>query len=69
MRAHGHQGRLKCKNKYQSKLLESWENFKAFEGNFKNQMTLKQPTSNEAVVAMELKANRKYKTKKEKEKN
>jgi hypothetical protein len=31
-------------------------------------MALKQPTSNKALVAMELKANRKYKTKKEKEK-
>jgi hypothetical protein len=66
VRVHGHQGKHKCKNKYKSKFLESWENFKAFEGDFKNQIALKQPTSNEAVVAMEHKANRKYKTKKEK---
>ncbi len=59
VRAHGHQGKLKCMNKYKSKLLESWENFKAFEGDFKNQMALKQPTSKEVVVAMEFKAKRK----------
>jgi hypothetical protein len=32
-------------------------------------MALKQPTSNETIVVMELKAKRRYKNKKEKEKN
>jgi hypothetical protein len=59
VRAHGHQGKFKCTNKYQSKLFESWKNFKVFEGDFKNQMALKQPASNKVAVAMEFKAKKK----------
>jgi hypothetical protein len=46
-------------NKYKSQLLESWENSKAFEGDLKNQMALKQLTTNKVVITMEFKAKRK----------
>jgi hypothetical protein len=46
-------------NKYKSQLLQSWENSKAFEGDFKNQMALKQLTTNKVAIAMEFKAKRK----------
>jgi len=46
-------------NKYKSKLFESWENSKAFKGDLKNQMALKQLTTNKVAIAMELKAKRK----------
>jgi len=42
-------------NKYKSQLLQSWENSKAFEGDFKNQMALKQLTTNKVAIAMNLK--------------
>lgn len=55
-------------NESKSQLLEPWENSKAFEGDFKNQMALKQLTTNKVAIAMEFKAKRKQKTKNEKEK-
>jgi len=46
-------------NESKSQLLEPWENSKAFEGDFKNQMALKQLTTNKVAIAMEFKAKRK----------